>query len=72
MRTLLYPWWRDDDFYLGFFNSYPGYWTQGESKDELIENLMDLESGEVPYVRKVEGLSLTRSSTDCATQRIDN
>ncbi len=53
MRTLLYTWWRDGDFYLGFFNSYPDYWTQGESKDELIENLTDLltdlESGEVPF-----------------------
>jgi hypothetical protein len=37
--------------------------TQGKSKAELISNLkdllVDLESGEVPYVRKVEDLVVT-------------
>ena len=49
--------------FLGFLNDYPDYVTQGASKDELIANLkdllVDLESGEVPYVRKVEELLVT-------------
>jgi len=41
-------------------NDYPDYQTQGMSKEELVNNLKDLladfESGQVPYVRKVEEL----------------
>ena len=60
MKTLKFTFWRDGDFYLGFLNDYPDYETQGKSKKELVSNLKDLladlESGEVPYVRKVEDL----------------
>lgn len=60
MRHLEYTFWQDGEFYLGFLNPYPEYETQAHSKDELIENLkdllIDLESGEVPYIRKVEEL----------------
>lgn len=51
---------QDGDYYLGFLNDYPDYQTQGMSKEELIHNLKDLladlESGDIPYVRKVEDL----------------
>jgi hypothetical protein len=44
--------------FIGFLNEYPEYQTQGMTKEELIENLKDLlidvESGQVPYIRKVE------------------
>jgi predicted RNase H-like HicB family nuclease len=59
---LEYTYWRDGEFFLGHLNEYPDYETQGHSKEELIENLKDLladlESGEVPYVRRVEELVL--------------
>lgn len=29
-------------FFVGFINQYPGYTTQGETLDELKENLIDL------------------------------
>ena len=52
--------WQDDIFFIGFLNEYPEYQTQGMTKEELIENLKDLlidfESGQVPYIRKVEEL----------------
>jgi len=55
-----FTFWQADNFYIGFLNAYPDYQTQGESKEELIENLKDLlvdiESGQVPYIRKVEEL----------------
>ncbi len=58
MRAVKYTSWQDGDFYLGYLNDYPDYLTQGMSKDELVENLKDLladmESGEVPYIHKVE------------------
>jgi predicted RNase H-like HicB family nuclease len=63
MKTLKFTYWKDSNFYLGFLNDYPDYQTQGLSKEELINNLKsllaDLESGEVPYVRKVEELVVT-------------
>ena len=60
MRTIKFTSWQDDNLYIGFLNDYPDYLTQGETKEELIDNLKDLlldfESGEVPYVHKVEEL----------------
>jgi len=62
MRTLKYTFWQDGEFFLGFLNDYPDYWTQGYSKEELLENLKDLltdlESGEVPFIRKVEEMAV--------------
>lgn len=62
MKTAKFTYWQDGDYYLGFLNEYPDYQTQGLSKEELVRNLksllVDLESGEVPYVRKVEELAL--------------
>jgi len=62
MRNVKYTVWQDGEFYLGYLNEYPDYWTQGYSKDELKDNLkellVDLESGEVPYVRKVEEMAV--------------
>ncbi len=63
MKTMKFTYWQDGEYYLGFLNEYPDYQTQGMSKDELVSNLkallVDLESGEVPYVRKVEELVVT-------------
>ena len=60
MKIAKFTHWQDGDYYLGFLNDYPDYQTQGMSKDELVDNLrsllIDLESGEVPFVRKVEEL----------------
>jgi len=45
-------------FFIGYLNEYPDYETQGFSKEELLENLKDLlkdiESGEIPFIKKVE------------------
>ncbi len=45
---------------LGYLNDFPDYETQGFSKDELEYNLKslldDIESGEVPFVKRVEDL----------------
>ena len=62
MKTPRYVYWRDGDYYIGYLVDYPDYLIQGMTKDELIENLKDLlkdmDSGEVPYIRKVEELEL--------------
>jgi len=60
MKTTKFTFWQDAGYFLGFLNEYPDYQTQGLSKQELVENLksllVDLESGEIPYIRKVEDL----------------
>jgi hypothetical protein len=62
MRTVTFTSWQDGDFFLGFLNDYPDYPTQGMTREELIDHLKDLlkdlESGQVPYVRKVEELEV--------------
>jgi len=62
MKTANFTYWQDGDYYLGFLNDYPDYQTQGMSKEELLNNLrgllVDLQSGEIPYIRKVEKLVL--------------
>ncbi|MEO6051435.1 MAG: type II toxin-antitoxin system HicB family antitoxin [Pyrinomonadaceae bacterium] len=62
MRKLEYTFWKDGEFYIGHLNDYPDYESQGYSKEELIENLTDLladlQSDNVPYLRKVEELVL--------------
>ncbi len=60
MRTIKFTSWQDSDFFIGFLNDYPYYLTQGMSREELADNLksllIDLESDEIPYLRKVEEL----------------
>jgi predicted RNase H-like HicB family nuclease len=62
MRNVKYTFWQDGEFFLGYLNDYPDYWTQGTSKEDLMENLKDLladlESGEVPFIRKVEEMAV--------------
>jgi hypothetical protein len=60
MERRQFTYWQDGEFFLGFLNEYPDYQTQGYSKEELIENLIDLlkdmQSDEIPSIRKVEEL----------------
>lgn len=60
VKTIKFTYWQDGAYFLGYLNDYPDYPTQGLSKEELIANLKallaDIESGEVPYIRKVEEL----------------
>lgn len=56
MSAARYIYWQDGDHWLGYFEEYPGYITQGESLDDLKEHLKDLfkdlTSGEIPGIRK--------------------
>lgn len=60
MKSIKFTYWQDGEYYLGFLNDYPDYHTQAKSKDELVANLKgllaDIDSGQVPYIRKVEEL----------------
>ncbi len=62
MAAVRFIYWQDDDMWVGYLEEYPDYWTQGESLDELKENLKDvhedLTSGAIPYVRKAAELEI--------------
>jgi predicted RNase H-like HicB family nuclease len=52
--------WKEDDVWIGYLRDYPDYWTQGDSLEELRENLKDLyadlSAGLIPGARRVEDL----------------
>lgn len=37
-----FTYWKEQNLWIGFLERFPDYWTQGESIDELQENLKDL------------------------------
>ena len=63
MHTAKYVHWEEDGAWIGYFQDYPDYWTQGETLEDLKVHLrdlyQDLTSGEVPGIRKVDELLLT-------------
>jgi hypothetical protein len=67
MSTARYVHWQDGDMWLGYFEEFPDYMTQGESLAELEENLLDLyqdlTSGEIPCTRRVAELMIGRSGS---------
>jgi predicted RNase H-like HicB family nuclease len=56
MKTEKYIYWQDGDLWVGYFEEYPDYRTQGETEEELRDNLLDiykeLTSGAIPNVRR--------------------
>ncbi|MBI3752880.1 MAG: hypothetical protein HY266_02395 [Deltaproteobacteria bacterium] len=62
METTRFIYWQDNAMWLGYLEEYPGYMTQGESLDDLKQNLTDiykdLTSGAIPCVRKVAELEV--------------
>jgi hypothetical protein len=60
--TARYVYWQDGDHWLGYFEEFPDYLTQGESLDDLKAHLRDLfadlTSGQIPGVRRVAELTL--------------
>ena len=37
-----YVYWQDGDMWIGYLEEYPNYMSQGETLDELKENLKDI------------------------------
>jgi predicted RNase H-like HicB family nuclease len=62
MSGARYVHWLDGEMWLGCFEDFPDYLTQGESLGELEANLRDLyrdlTSGEISGIRKVAELSV--------------
>ena len=62
METTRYVYWQDEDMWLGYLEEFPDYMTQGETLQELQENLKDffedLTGGKIPGVRRVAELRI--------------
>ena len=62
MKSVRYTYWQEGEVWLGFLEEFPDYLTQGESRDDLAENLKDIykevTSGAIPGVRRVAELQL--------------
>lgn len=62
MSSARYVHWQDGAMWLGYFEDFPDYMTQGETLRELEDNLRDLyrdlTSGEIPGIRRVADLIL--------------
>ncbi len=62
MKTVRYVYWQDEDMWLGYIEEFPDYMTQGETLEELRENLKDiyddLAGGKIPGVRRVDELHI--------------
>lgn len=63
MRTVRIVYWQESDgTWLGHFEAYPDYMTQGETLEELKDNLRDiltdLESKNIPIIRTHEDMAV--------------
>ena len=62
MKTARCICWQDGDQWLGYFEEFPDYMTQGSTAEELKAHLRDLykdlTSGEVPGIRRVVELAV--------------
>jgi predicted RNase H-like HicB family nuclease len=63
VQTAKYVYWQEGNSWLGYLEEYPAYWTQGESLNDLLDHLRDLylelNSGQVPGVRRVGELVIS-------------
>jgi predicted RNase H-like HicB family nuclease len=62
MKTRITYWKEADGRYLGYLNSHPDHWTQGESLSDLRDHLKDLHemfsAEDIPGIRKEEELEI--------------
>jgi len=60
MSAVRYVHWQEDGVWLGYFEEFPDYITQGQTLAELEKNLRDPyrdpTSGEIPGIRRVSEL----------------
>jgi predicted RNase H-like HicB family nuclease len=61
--AIRYVYWQENDYWLGYLEQYPDYWTQGESIEDLKEHLKDLyedlSNQRIPEARRVAELEVS-------------
>ena len=62
MSRAKFVYWKQDGMWLGYFQEYPDYCTQGETLDDFKEHLRDvhadLTSGTIAGIRRVGELAV--------------
>lgn len=62
MQNAKFVYWQENGFWIGYFEEFPDYETQGETFEDLKEHLkdlyQDLTSGDVPHIRRVGELEV--------------
>jgi predicted RNase H-like HicB family nuclease len=62
MEMKKFVYYQEDDMWIGWLEEYPDYRTQGETLEDLKENLRDiyadLTSGSIPCVHRVGELAV--------------
>jgi predicted RNase H-like HicB family nuclease len=62
MTTKKFVYYQEEDMWIGWLEEFPDYRTQGETLEELEENLrdifMELTSGRIPFVHHVGELAV--------------
>ena len=63
LMKIKFTYWKEPDGrYLGYLNSHPDHWTQGDNFEDLKEHLRDLYEmfsvEDIPGIRKVEELEV--------------
>lgn len=62
MEMKKFVYYQEDDMWIGWLEEYPDYRTQGETLEELQENLRDiyedLTGGKIPCVHRVGELAV--------------
>ena len=62
METKKFVYYQEDDMYVGWLEEYPDYRTQGETLEELQDNLIDiygeLNTGHIPDIHRVGELKV--------------
>ena len=52
MHTIKYVHWQEGDWWVGYLEECPDYWTQGETLADLVKHLkdlyLDLSGGHIP------------------------
>lgn len=63
MHSINIVYWEEDGAWLGYLQEYPDYWTQGDTLEDLEEQLRDLYAeitdGQIPGIRKVGELKVS-------------
>jgi predicted RNase H-like HicB family nuclease len=61
--TVRYVYWQEKEYWLGYLEQYPDYWTQGESLEDLKQHLRDLyedlSNERIPEARHVAELEVS-------------
>lgn len=62
MEKIKFVYWQDENMWVGYLEDYPDYMTQGESFEELKENLKDIHSdltkNLIPNIRHVAEMEI--------------